>query len=331
MTRVIDIHAHFYPARYLDAIEAYGYSPGTVYSNADPRASTAPGARTNRLRDRAFVDLDLRLKAMDAQGVTMHAVSVPPPYVFAPRGDLLATLARIYTAEASAAHQRHPDRIVALATLPVHDPHAALEELGRASRLPGVRGVSLGTHFAGRPLSDPAYLPLYKRIESLGLPIVLHYAPLCVIGQDDRLTQFHLSNVIGNTTETAIAAAHLIFGGVLDACPALEVCLPHSGGVFPILAGRLDRAYETREECRHLPRPPSAYLRRFTYDTVCHSQEIMQFLLKLAGPDRVALGSDYCFDMGYERPVEVVQRIAGLADREREQILGGNAARLLRL
>ena len=70
--------------------------------------------------------------------------------------------------------------------------------------------------------------------------------------------------MIGNTTETAIAAAHLIFGGVLDAFPALEVSLPHSGGVFPILIGRFDRAFNVRDECRHLRHPPSEYLRRFT-------------------------------------------------------------------
>jgi aminocarboxymuconate-semialdehyde decarboxylase len=328
---VIDIHAHFYPAEYLQVLEEHGYARETVYSSRDPRGpAEQPGTRTNKLRDRAFVDLDLRLAAMDAQGVTMHAVSIPPPYVYARNGILLERLARAYNDAASAAHVKHPDRIVGLATLPIHDPAAAVTELERAANLPGIRGVSLGTHFAGRELSDPAYFPLYARIESLNLPVFLHYAPLCVLAPE-RLAQFHLSNMIGNTTETAIAAAHLIFGGVLDAHPRLQVSLPHSGGTFPMLVGRFNRGYETREECNHLPHPPSHYLRRFTYDTVCHSEEIMQFLLKLAGPDRVVLGSDYCFDMGYERPVEVVERIGGLSANDRSAILGGTAARLLGL
>src|SRR5581483_10983298 len=100
---------------------------------------------------------------------------------------------------------------------------------------------------------------------------------------------FHLANVIGNTTETAIAAAHLVFGGVLDRFPALAVSLPHSCGEFPLLLGRLDRAHEVREECRHLPRAPSEYLKRFTYDTVCHSDAVMEFMLKLVGADRIVL------------------------------------------
>lgn len=328
--RTIDIHAHYFPQAYLAVLEDHGYPPETVYSSANPRGPAAqPGTRTNKLRDRAFVDLDSRIAAMNGQGMAVQALSVPPPDVFARDGELFIRLARAFNDAASDAHLAHPDRLVALASLPVHDPGAALDELERASALPGIRGVCLGTRFAERDLSDRAFFPLYERIAALRLPIFLHYAPLCMIGMNDRLTQFHLSNLIGNTTETAIAAGHLIFGGVLDAFPALEVCLPHSGGVFPILVGRFDRGYQTRPECRHLPRPPSEYLRRFTYDTVCHNGKILEFLVRLVGADRVVVGSDYCFDMGSERPLEIVERADGLSAAERDGILGGNAARLL--
>lgn len=329
--RVIDVHAHYYPESYLALLTAHGYPADTIYSNADPEKPDAPGARTYRLPDRAFTDLDLRIAAMDAQGVDVHAVSIPPPYAFARSGALLTQIARTFNDAASAAHRAHPDRLVGLATLPVHDPAAAIAELERSAKLPGIRGVGLGTRFGERELSDTAFFPLWERIAALGLPVFLHYAPLTVIGSADRLSRYHLANMIGNTTETAIAAAHLIFGGVLDAFPALEVSLPHSGGVFPILIGRFDRGFEVRPECRHLPHPPSHYLRRFTYDTVCHSDAVMEFLLKLVGIDRIVLGSDYCFDMGYERPVEALRQITALAEPQRAQILGGNAARLLGL
>lgn len=330
--RAIDIHAHYFPPAYLAVLESYGYPSETVYSSADPKDETnQPGARTNKLRGRAFVDLELRIAAMDRQRVSVQALSVPPPYVFAHDGELLTRLARAFNDGASGAHLAYPDRLVGLATLPVHDPVAALEELERARKLPGMRGVCLGTRFARRDLSDRAFFPLYERIAALGWPIFLHYAPLCLIGLNDRLAQFHLSNLIGNTTETAIAAGHLIFGGVLDAFPALEVCLPHAGGVFPILVGRFDRGFEVRDECKHLPHPPSHYLRRFSYDTVCHSEKIMKFLIDLVGADRIVLGSDYCFDMGYERPLELIERVGGLTEALRNGIVGGNAARLLGL
>jgi len=328
---IVDIHAHYYPESYLALLQKHGYPAGTVYSTADAALPDETGARTYKVHDRAFTDLDLRIAAMDAQGIDVHALSLPPPYVFARNPALLAQIARTFNDTASAAHRAYPDRLVGLATLPVHDPAAAVQELERAAKLPGVRGVGLGTRFAERDLSDPAFFPLYERIAALELPVFLHYAPLTVIGMEDRLTRYHLSNIIGNTTETAIAAAHLVFGGVLDAFPSLEIILPHSGGVFPILVGRLDRAFQVRPECRHLPHPPSHYLRRFTYDTVCHSDAVMKFLVDFVGTDRIVLGSDYCFDMGYERPVQALQAVTALPERERANILGRTAARLLRL
>lgn len=328
---VIDIHAHYYPESYMQVLADYGYPYGTVYSNAAPADAAAPGAASYKRPDSAFTDLGKRIAAMDQQGVTMQALSVPSPWVFWKDGELAAALARAYNDAASAAHVAHPGRLVGLVTLPMHDPNLALTELERAARLPGMRGVGLGTHAAGRELSDRMFFPVYERIAALGLPIFLHYAPLTVIGGNDRLRQFQLGNLIGNAVETAIAAAHFVFGGVLDAFPALEVCLPHAGGVLPILIGRWDQGHRVRSECRHLPHPPSHYLRRFTYDTVSHSDAVMEFLVKLVGAERIMLGSDYCFDMGYERPVQMVERLAVLNDQQRGQILGATAARLLRV
>jgi len=328
---VIDVHAHCYPERYLQALADHGYPYGTVYADAEPGDGDRPGNARYHRPDSAFTDLDQRLAAMDAQGVTMHALSIPAPWAFWRNAALSVKLARAFNDAASEAHLAHPQRLVGLATLPLADPAAALAELARAAQLPGIRGIGLGTHAGGRELSDPAFLPVFRRIEQLGLPIFLHYAPLTVIGAGDRLAQFQLGNLIGNAVETAIAAAHLIFGGVLDAHPALEVSLPHAGGVVPMLIGRWDRGFEVRGECKRMPHPPSRYLRRFTFDTVSHSDAVMKYLVELVGADRIMLGSDYCFDMGYERPVERVTRLGFLDATQREQVLGGTAARLLRI
>ena len=79
-----------------------------------------------------------------------------------------------------------------------------------------------------------------------------------------------------------------------------------------------------------MKKPPSSYLRRFTYDTISHAPESLDYLIKLVGVDRVMMGSDYCFDMGYDRPVKVVTALK-LSRTDQEKILGANAARLLRL
>jgi len=117
----------------------------------------------------------------------------------------------------------------------------------------------------------------------------------------------------------------------MDAFPKLEVSLPHAGGALPILRGRLDRGFEIRGECKVIPRPPSEYLRRFTYDTIAYSEPIMNDLVALVGADRIMMGSDYCFDIAYNDPVAIVKGMKSLDEQQRQQILWGNAARLLRL
>ena len=107
--------------------------------------------------------------------------------------------------------------------------------------------------------------------------------------------------------------------------------LPHAGGTFPALIGRLDHGTRVRPELKHMKQLPSSYLRRFSYDTIGHNDQIMLNLVRMVGADRVVLGSDYCFDMGYERPVDVVEQLAALSEQDRDRILGHNAARLLGL
>ena len=117
----------------------------------------------------------------------------------------------------------------------------------------------------------------------------------------------------------------------MDRFPKLHVMLPHAGGTFPALVGRWDHATKVRPELKHVERLPSDYLRRFSYDTIGHDDQIMMNLIKQVGADRVVLGSDYCFDMGHEQPVAVVKRWTSLPEVDRNLILGGNAARMLKL
>jgi aminocarboxymuconate-semialdehyde decarboxylase len=108
--------------------------------------------------------------------------------------------------------------------------------------------------------------------------------------------------------------------------------LPHGGGSLPILIGRIEHGSRVRPEIisLHLQHSPSDYLRRFTYDTIVHSKSIMEFVIQEVGAERIMLGSDYCFDMGYERPVQFVDQI-NLSSAQRKMILGGTAAQLLKL
>ncbi|MEO8441930.1 MAG: amidohydrolase family protein, partial [Betaproteobacteria bacterium] len=320
-------HAHWYPEEWIRAIEKDGAGGGArIVRDGETITFFAAGAQMSFTTD--FVYLEPRLAAMDRAGVDVHALSLTTPMVYWAPPALGLALAQIHNDAASAAHLKYPRRFVGMATLPMQAPQLALRELERASGLPGLRGVYLATHVNEANLDDKAFFPVYAKCEELGWPIFLH--PMHPLA-GARLRRHYLINLLGNPYETGVAAASLVFGGVLDAFPKLEVMLPHAGGTFPALIGRFDHGARVRAELKHMREPPSNYLRRFSYDTIGHNDEIMLNLVRMVGADRVVLGSDYCFDMGYERPVEVVERLSALDAAQRDQILGRNAARLLGL
>jgi aminocarboxymuconate-semialdehyde decarboxylase len=326
-TRAIDIHAHFVPEEYLRIIETEGEPHGVRLRPGPNGPMIILGQAMIGPLTAHYYDPDLRLKAMDRQGVTLHALSLMPPMVYWGDGALGLRLAKLVNDAMAKVNRAHPDRFVFLATLPMQDPDAAVNEVNRAVTELGCRGIYLGTNIRGSELTDPSFLPVFERIHALQVPIFLH--PLNVIGAQ-RLTNYYLHNLLGNPFDTAVAAANIIFSGLLDRFPKLNICLPHAGGALPYLIGRLNRGWKVRPECKALKKLPSSYLRRFTYDTISHAPESLDYLIKLVGVDCVMMGSDYCFDMGYDRPVKAVTALK-LSRTDQEKILSANAARLLRL
>ena len=323
----VDIHAHFYPDELIALWREEGPRCGGEVADVEGKGPVlkAGPLQTNPLGPQ-FSDLDARVQAMDEQGVAVHAMSLSLPMVYWGDKALSQKLSECYNDAAATAHLRYPDRLVGLAMLPMHFPAAALAELQRARTLPGIHGVYMATAIAGRDLSDAMFFPVYEAIEAAGLPVFLH--PNGVIGHE-RLAAHYLHNLLGNPFETAIAAAHLIFGGVLDRFPRLTFCLPHAGGAFPYLVGRLQRGFEKRPELVGRKHGPLEYLRRFYYDTITYHGPALDYLKGLVGADRVVMGSDYCFPIALERPVEVITEHAGFSAEEQTLIVDGNARRLL--
>lgn len=326
----IDVHAHFFPETYLKLIESEGASFGMRIDRSNPKGPAirwGPGG-TPPL-DATYFDIDRRVRVMNRAGVQIHALSLTAPMIYWAGAELGARLARAYNDACVEAHRSYPERFVGCATLPLQDAARALVELERVAALPGIRGVYMGTNVNGGDLSNPAFLPIFETCERRRLPVLLH--PHNVLAAD-RLRPFYLTNLIGNPVETAVAASHFIFGGVLDRFPKLQVVLPHAGGAFPYLAGRLQRGQKVRPEARGgAKKPVLSYLRRFTYDTISHDPNALRWLVKTVGADRVCVGSDYCFDMGYDRPRDMVTKGLGLNRADQTRILRGNAARLLGL
>jgi aminocarboxymuconate-semialdehyde decarboxylase len=326
--RAIDIHAHYYPQGYFDLFNTEGQRYNTEFRMTEKGFYFKTPIESSGPLPAKFIDLKQRLTDMDTQGVAIQALSLTGPMVNWADGEFAHKLAMAWNDGAVAAHQAHPDRFVVFATLPMLDPDRAVDELNRVGQLPGVGGVYMGTNIENHDLDDPLFEPIFARIEALGLPVFLHPLPPILGGK--RLQVYSLTNLVAFPFDTTVAACHLIFGGVMDRHPNLQVTLPHAGGVLPTLIGRLDHGWSVIPAAKHSAQTPSAYLHRFTYDTIAHSKPIMEFIISLVGVDRIMMGSDYCFPVGYDRPVEVVEELR-LNSEQRKMILGGTAAKILKI
>jgi aminocarboxymuconate-semialdehyde decarboxylase len=325
---VIDLHAHFVPRTFLETIEREGAPYGaSVRRDKDPTMMV--GGRPYGPITRHYHETKARIAEMDKARVDMQVLSLCPPMVYWADPALGVPLAQSFNDELLAAVAARPDRLAGLATVPMQDVAAATAELERAVGL-GLRGVAIGSNVNGKDLDHPDFLPFFARAEALRALVFIH--PLDVLGVE-RIRSYYLHNGLGNPFDTAVAAARLTMGGVLDRFPRLQVCLAHAGGALPYLVGRLDRVYKVRGEAREKARrKPSSYLRRFHYDTVSHSELALRYLVDLVGSDRVVVGSDYRFDMGCMDPVRTLTAVRELPRKDRAAILGGAAAKkLLRL
>jgi aminocarboxymuconate-semialdehyde decarboxylase len=141
-----------------------------------------------------------------------------------------------------------------------------------------------------------------------------------------------MMNNVGNPFEATVASMAFILTGTLDAFPKLDIYLPHAGGALPWLVWRTDWAMSNNNQFKNLKLPrASDYLRRFHYDLILHSPKLMRTLIEMVGADRVVSGTDYPQGMAVMKPVEYVESIPGITQRERELILCENPARLLKI
>jgi aminocarboxymuconate-semialdehyde decarboxylase len=330
-SRAIDVHAHYFPERFIKAINDEGGPPRVSFDLSKPDAPNFVIGGGRIPIDVTYWDLDKRIQRMNQQGVTTHALSLTTPFVYWAPPERGAALARLVNDSMIEAHTAYPDRFVGCATLPLQAPQLAVQELERLAGSRAIRGAYMPTSFAGKELSDPSLFPIYATCEQMNLPILLHPDQVAAALGANRLSRFYMANTLGNPYDTGIAVTNLVFGGVMDRFPRLNVVLPHAGGALPYLAGRLQHGQEVRLETRGAAQKPfMEYLRRFHYDTITHSPQLLRFLIDLVGVDRVMLGSDYCFDMGYERPRDIIDALK-LRPADRDTIYGGNAARILGL
>jgi aminocarboxymuconate-semialdehyde decarboxylase len=267
---------------------------------------------------------------MDSLGVDVHVVSTGAAFYFYDiDATTVAAMHRDCNDEVHQMTMDYPDRFKGFAQIPMQDTRAAITELERSVTQLGLVGAMINDTVNGRTVDDPELLPLWKAAEQMGAVMFVHQQ-----GGDTLVTprsnRYHLPNTIGNLVDRAVTFASLVFGGVMDACPDLRVCLAHGGGYTCFGIGRMDRGWQVRSEARvNIQKPPSTYLNKFYYDCLTHSEPALRMLIDSVGIDRVVFGTDWPADMAIDWPVSWVLGLESLTQDEKDAILWKNLERLL--
>ena len=317
--RVIDIHAHISPVAFADAME----------TGENWHGITAEAVPAHRYNPRTTWGVEQRLADMDSLGVDVQVLSTNAVlYNYDKDVEATAAMARDCNDHVAELVKDRPDRFAGLATLPMQDVNAAIEELERSVTQLGLKGAMIGDHVNGRTFDDPEFLPFWKAAEQMGAFFLIHQGGPTIV--TPRSNRYHLPNSIGNLADRAVTFAAFVYGGVMDACPDLRICLSHGGGYTCFGIGRMDRGWRVRPEAReHISQPPSAYLNRFYYDTITHNEEALRYVIDSAGADRVVFGTDWPYDMCEDWPVSWILGLESLTTEEKELILWKNLEGLL--
>jgi len=330
--RSIDIHAHMLPQCLFQTLESGQEWYGMRYHSAAKTELFIKEGCVGRIHPSLRFTPAERLKNMDALGTEVQVVSVHTQ-IFGYHLDAAQGLAqaRDINNEIAAMARDFPQRFVGMATLPLQDVKASIAELDRAVNQLGLKGAELDTVVNGKNWDEPAFLPLFKAAESMGAVLFYHPQPQHNLVME-HINRYALPNSVGVIVEDTMIVATLIFGGILDQCPNLKVCIAHGGGPACFGMGRLDRGWQVRSEARmHIQKPPSTYQKRLYYDTVVMSETALRFLIDTVGIDRVVLGSDYPFVAWEPSPAGWVQGLSSLTQEEKDKILWQNLASLLGL
>ena len=314
--KTIDVHAH---CNFREVVGLLGGDTG-------PLLPPVLGA------EEAFLGVEKRFAAMDAQRVDMEVLSVNP-FWYGKDRDLGAQIVKLQNEKLAELCAAHPDRFAAFASLTLQAPDLAVQELEIAVKKQGLKGAAIGDSVAGAEFSNPKFHPVWAKAEELGVPLFIH--PQGVPELNKRLVgNGWLGNTIGNPLATTIALSHLIFEGTLDRFPNLKFIGAHGGGYLPSYANRSDHACLVGpagcDPNIKLKKHPTEYLKQIYFDSLVFTPEAIRHLAAQVGAGQIVLGSDYPYPWE-PHPVDHIFACTSLNDAQKAAILGGTAAHLLKI
>ena len=325
---VIDLHSHFFP---IEALQ----NPGR-YQHRAPKIAVDQGklSVTSQIGMRAGLgagayDPVARIKALDEMSIDVQAISPSPILLFYwEEPEVAAHFSRKQNEAIQLIVQKHPNRFVGFGSVPLQSVPDAIAIAEEAKSM-GLKGLEIGNAVGERPLDDPIFEPFFGSVQALDLLLFVH--PLeGGVDANDPLAGI-LGNVLQFTFRTTLMIERMILQGMFEKYPNLRLCLSHGGGLLAFNIWRLDHSYSLRADLRKvIPQKPSEYIKKLYFDSIVHSVTALQYLVNVAGADRVVVGTDYPMAMGDFESVNKVKRL-NIAAVEQRQILGDNAKRALKL
>ncbi|TFV57504.1 amidohydrolase [Mycobacterium sp. PS03-16] len=318
----IDVHAHWLPE------DLFGLPPGSPLPALHGRDGQLHlGELPLSIATEAMSDPARVLADTDAAGLGCRVLSAPP-FAF-PVGDDPADRAGIddYVGRFNDALTRicrdSNGWLLGLGLVSLHDPDAARKQMDALRATEVVRGIAVPPLLGTASFDRGPMREVLAFAAEQDLAVIVHPMQL----PRPEWSSYYLANLIGNTVETATAAASLVLGGVLEQLPALRVVLLHGGGCAPALLGRWQHGWQQRADVRTAgTRSPREGFSALWFDTLTHDGPALELLRAHADPAHLMCGSDYPFDMGVTRPLDL-PHAAGLTDDELER----NARRFLGL
>ena len=327
----IDIHTHILPKEIPRWKDKFGYGGFIQLEHHRPcraRMIKDNGHFFREVEDNCW-SAERRIEECDGFGVNVQVLSTVPvmfSYWAKPLdGAEIAKFLNDGIAEIVAAF---PKRFIGLGTVPMQDTQLAINELERCKKI-GFAGVQIGTNVNQSNLGEPQFFDFFKACEELGMAVFVH--PWEMMGEAD-MQKYWLPWLVGMPAETSRAICSLIFSGVLEKLPNLRICFAHGGGSFPSTIGRIEHGFEVRPDLCAVDNPhdPRKYLDRIYFDSLVHDPAMLDYLVKLAGPEHVALGTDYPFPLGELEPGKIVESM-NFDEAAKSLLLHGSALKWLNL
>jgi aminocarboxymuconate-semialdehyde decarboxylase len=327
----IDVHAHYVPNRIIASLEERASDFGLSLIKTPPNCAIHfdYGLKVRPFFQKLIEPVEQRLDGMAAQGVTSQVLSVwPDIFAYGLPSAIAARWHRLLNESLSELCHKHPDRFALFASVPLPDPTASAREAEFAMKQLGATGLVVAANVEGVNLGEVDLDEFWHAAVELNAPVFIHPVQAA---PTQRTQKFALVQIAQYTFDTTLCVGSLIFSGVLDRFPGLQIILAHGGGTFPYLTGRFDCLHARMDRAAQgdvAAADPSSYVRRFHYDTILHSPMHLRWLAQAVSVERMLLGSDYSFPPADLDPVGTVRR-AGFTDMETAKILDYNAQALM--